>query len=281
MNAFEILVSTSALLAVPVIADRFSIQARHAALATIWAVALAAAVIISALAMCAMALTGLSGSGNGGFSAKHLFPSLPFTGWISFAMISLALVSGVRALLATSSRRRSLAEHLRFAPITHVDQIAVATLPVEEFVAAAIPGPEGYVVVSEGAMDRLTALELRAVVHHEEAHRRLGHHRYLLLARTADRSLWFIPGMRNATKTLRGQLEVAADADACKWVPSLHLKGALHCGAPCPDRATARRLERLGRTSNRRSEIAGLVLCLGLVSSITVFFELSWLGVVA
>lgn len=278
MTAFEILISTTALLAVPVVASHWNIRPRPIAFAAIWSVALTACIMLTTLSMCAAALAGTFSAAGREFSPRHLIPAFPFTGWISLAMVGVTVVTGSRALLGTTRRRNKLTEQLRFADVTHIDEVAVVTLPTEDFVAVAVPGTEGCVLMSEGAIERLSPPELRAVVHHEDAHRRLGHHRHLLLARTADRSLWFVPGMRNATRTLREALELAADADAADAVAPSAVADALRYCAPRVDRCTDQRLGRLDHKATTRCALGGLSLGLVTVSATAVFFELSWLG---
>ncbi len=281
MTGFEILMSTSALLAVPVIASHWRIQPRPVALAAIWSVALTACIVLTTLSMCAAALIGTFGAAGREFSPRHLIPAVPFTGWISLAIITVAVVSGIRAIHGTSRRRRQLVDRLRYADVTHIDEVAVVTLPTEDFVAVAVPGPDGCVLMSEGAIEELSPPELRAVVHHEDAHRRLGHHRHLLLARAADQSLWFVPGMRHATRTLRESLEIAADADAGETVDNRSVAAALRRCAPRTDRMAARRLRRINTDTAAKFALGGLSLGLMAVSAAAVFFELSWLGVMA
>lgn len=54
-----------------------------------------------------------------------------------------------------------------------------------EFIAFAVPGDPGCVVVSRGLLDRLEPRERKVVFAHERAHLRLGHHRYLYASELA------------------------------------------------------------------------------------------------
>ena len=56
------------------------------------------------------------------------------------------------------------------------------------FIAFAVPGDPGCVVVSRGLLDRLEPRERKVVFAHERAHLRLGHHRYLHASEVAAAS---------------------------------------------------------------------------------------------
>ncbi len=281
MTGIEILMATSALLAVPAIASRWKIKPHPVALASVWSVGLAALIVMTTLTICAVALIGwfASGAESMAFSPRHLIPSVPFTGWISLLIITLAFIGGARAFFSALWRRHLLYEQLRFADVTKIDDVAVVTLPTQEFVALAVPGPKGCVLMSQGAIQRLTGPELLAVVHHEEAHRRRGHHRHLLLARAAERALWFVPGMRHATRALRNSLEIVADSDACQAVEASTLRAALVDNASSNDPVAAKRMSLLDQDPSTRSALAALSVGLGLVSVLAVALELSWLGI--
>jgi hypothetical protein len=277
VTVFEIFLSTSALLAVPALASRFKVEPRPVALAAIWSVVLAALIVLTVLTMCAAALLRSVDSSEGGFAPRHLVPAVPFTGWISLVVVALAILSGLSALCATIRRRRALRDHLRYAPMTVIDNVAVATIPTDQFLAVVAPGSGGCVVISSGALQCMSHRAIRAVVHHEESHRRHGHHRHLLLARIIDRSLWFVPGMCRATSALRDSLEDVADADALKLVGAASLEYA-RAGA-CQAASTSGRTIALTPRAGTRMALAALSVGIAIVSSAAVFLEMTWLGI--
>jgi Zn-dependent protease with chaperone function len=141
-------------------------------------------------------------------------PAVPggaITGWT-------AAGAGV-LLLATTRlvRRRSLREQ-RTARVEawlgeheQGDGTEIVFLPTDSLVAYATPGKPPQVVVSHGLVGSLSPAELDAVVHHELAHVRHRHDRYLVLAATVDATLGWLPGMRPSTGALRLGVERWAD----------------------------------------------------------------------
>jgi Zn-dependent protease with chaperone function len=69
-------------------------------------------------------------------------------------------------------------------------------------------------VVSDGLLDTLTAKQLDAVLRHEVAHLRRGHHRCLVVAAVVDHAFASFPPTRRSTATLRLALERSADEEA-------------------------------------------------------------------
>lgn len=86
-------------------------------------------------------------------------------------------------------------------------------VPTDAPLAVAIDGREPLVVISEGVRARLSGPEFNAVVHHEAAHLKHRHQRYLLVAAALER-LVLIPGLRRSTAALRAALERWADEAA-------------------------------------------------------------------
>jgi Zn-dependent protease with chaperone function len=129
---------------------------------------------------------------------------------------SLALTAAL-LIVAYAARRRSrhlqrsaridgwVGEHRRLVEATLV------VLPTDAIVAYATPGSPSQVVVSRGLTRALSPDELDAVVRHELAHLRNGHHRDLVLAGVVDATLGWLPGLRASTAALRLSLERSAD----------------------------------------------------------------------
>ncbi len=276
MTVFEILILTLALLAVPAVAGRFNIDPAPAAIAAIWSVVFASLILLTMLVTCAAALLGSAASTSDGIQARHLIPAFPVSGWISVLILSFAFCSGSSALWKAMRRRRELEANLRYAPVALIDHIVVATLPTDDFLAAAVPGPNGSVVMSQGALRELSRPEIRAIVHHEESHRRHGHHRQMLLARTLERGFCFVPGMRSATRALRDSLERVADADARRIVGTASIGAALQMADSA---GTAMRRDALGAEVGARSGLVALSLSLAILTGVAVLLEMTWLGI--
>ena len=148
MTGVEILLSVSALLALPVIASRWPLEPASLTRAAIWSVVLSGVIVLSTLAICAAALVGTLGpsptDAGHGVSARHLLPA-PFMGWISLTVIAVVLTSGAWSLINTGRCRRQLREQLSYAEVTHIDDVAVVSVPTDNFVATTVPGPNGCV----------------------------------------------------------------------------------------------------------------------------------------
>ena len=72
-------------------------------------------------------------------------------------------------------------------------------------------GRPSQILLTTGLRDALDDDEVDLVCAHEEAHLRFAHGRYLTLAMTVERALWFWPPVRGSVRTLRGALERWAD----------------------------------------------------------------------
>lgn len=94
----------------------------------------------------------------------------------------------------------------------------VVVLPTSHLLAVSVPATRGrglgQIVVSDGLVGLLAPGELDAVVRHEVAHLRHGHHRYLVAAAVVDVAFRWFPLARRSTGTLRVALERWADEEA-------------------------------------------------------------------
>lgn len=232
MRGVEVLLAASGLLLLPVIATSlYRVNPRSMSLLGTTSTAIAAAIVLFTLSVCAgaaiqdLALT--SHNRNGAMPLKHLIPGVPGTGWLSLTAVGIAIIAAIGSINSTTKKRRQMSRHLSLGDRCIIGDIPVVTLATDEFLAAAVPGEEHCVIISRGTRSALSDSELRAVLAHEQAHLNLGHHRHMLLARTLERSLWFVPGMHPALRNLKISLELAADARASEQVGVNALNNAL------------------------------------------------------
>ncbi|ETK36732.1 M56 family metallopeptidase [Microbispora sp. ATCC PTA-5024] len=90
-----------------------------------------------------------------------------------------------------------------------------------------LPARERPIVVTTGALDRLEAAEVEAVLAHERAHLRQRHHLLLMLADALHSALPWLRTLRLAHDILPGLLELAADDSAVRRHGKAPLIGAL------------------------------------------------------
>ena len=126
----------------------------------------------------------------------------------------LGLVALVSVIGGAASAARSLARHhhARRGPIPDGDLLVIET---ETATAFAVPGRHPHVVVSTGMLDLLDADECRAMLAHERAHLRHGHHRFIVAAEAAAA---MVPPLRPAARRVRFATERWADQDAAREV---------------------------------------------------------------
>jgi hypothetical protein len=148
----------------------------------------------------------------------HLSPGGPVA-WSASAVLAGLGASWVLSFLRRSGRARRRAALPRWAAteVLHEDLAGaeVRVAPTLEPVAFAVPGRDRHVVVSE-SVTRLAAPERRAVLAHEGAHLRLGHHRHLLMLGTYQRVWGWVPGVRSVVADHRRSIEQWADLEAAR-----------------------------------------------------------------
>ena len=106
--------------------------------------------------------------------------------------------------LAADGRRRTL----------HLDRVWLLERP--EPAAYCMPGRGFGIVVTRGALDRLTGPELRAVLAHERAHLRGRHHLLVTWTRLLDTAFPGVPLLRAAAREVPELVEWAADDRAAR-----------------------------------------------------------------
>jgi Zn-dependent protease with chaperone function len=138
------------------------------------------------------------------------------------------LVTVISAVVRTARRRSRHLASLSVVARPGADRTVVLDHPV----AAAYCLPAGTVVVTRGALQRLTEPELQAVLAHERAHLRQRHHLLLTGAAACARALPFVPQLRSAGAELPRLVELAADEAAARRCGRNELVAALHKLAP-------------------------------------------------
>lgn len=188
----------------------------------------------------------LLGGGAGEVCQRCLASANPFSGTASSfalpAVIPIVLAAlaalAVAGAVGTELRRRrregrAAAQWLQVAatPAT-VGGHRVLVVQDDAPFAWTLPSRHGGVVVSSGAIAALTGSEMGAVLAHEHAHLRQGHHAVAALAAGLRRTLGWVPYVRSATQALPHYLEIAADAHAQRVAGTPALASALLVLAP-------------------------------------------------
>ncbi|MGA7834227.1 MAG: M56 family metallopeptidase [Acidimicrobiales bacterium] len=141
-----------------------------------------------------------------------------------------------------------------------------------------LPGDGGRVVLSTGAVDILSSVELEAVIAHEVGHRNGRHGSLLVPLQVLSSFVSFLPLARYAPFVMRTYLEMEADDYSRTRVPPKALKTALTKAVlfqPAPigalnvaDGVMARRIERLDTEPARTSRTVALFGAVGVASTV-------------
>jgi Zn-dependent protease with chaperone function len=165
-------------------------------------------------------------------------------------------ISGVSLCVEIVRARRERRRQLEVLDLVAERDARTGAWVLAHSAAAAycLPGRGGRIVLTTTAMSLLRDEELVAVVTHERAHVRQRHDIVLALARAAERSLGWLPGVRGTHEEQRRLVEMIADDAAARRSTRLAVAGALlHLAdgsAPRPalgaaDTVAAQRVERL------------------------------------
>jgi hypothetical protein len=141
-------------------------------------------------------------------------PVPPAIGWVA----AVALAASIARSATTGRRNAAAVGRLRVEPWLGrhrvEDGVDVVTLPCADRLAYAVPGRPDQVVLSDGLLGALDREEAAAVLRHEQAHLRHGHHDALTLARDVESWLGWFPPVRASASALRLGVERWADEDA-------------------------------------------------------------------
>jgi Zn-dependent protease with chaperone function len=137
--------------------------------------------------------------------------------------------------------------------------------------AYCLPGRPGPVVLSSGALRRLDAGQLAAVLAHERAHQAGHHHRLVLLTRVLRVGFPWLPAARLARDAVARLVELAADDTAARSQSRRQVAAALAAlgEAPVPEAtlgaAGVSARERVRRLTTPRQHEGALALLAGLL----------------
>lgn len=149
-------------------------------------------------------------------SAIAGLPVSPAVGLLAAAALGASFVQSVVTRRRNAAARRRLRVEPWLGLHRFDDGVEVVTVPCADRLAYAIPGRPDQVVVSDGLLGALDSDEADAVLRHERAHLRHGHHDALVLARDVESWLgWFRPA-RESVGALRLAVERWADEDASR-----------------------------------------------------------------
>lgn len=209
------------LLALPALSSGGTRRAPAEELAPLAAASLALGALVTEVAFALLALptvlrgvrlSGLANVCEGAFGA--LTVTNPIVGWI--AAVS-AVWLGLRAVQALGQARKA-ARMVRAEPWlgehTARDTFEVVTVPTQQLLAYHVHGDPPQVILSEGLRAALEPADLERVIRHEQAHLRLRHRRYLLVASAVEAAYGWLPPARLSIGRLRTLVENAADESA-------------------------------------------------------------------
>lgn len=194
-----------------------------------------------------LAVSGLHRSWLGGLAALPRavegHPAPGSLGWAGLGLTAVAatwlfavlVVSTSRLLLARRKHRRRLellAEELALGELIPAAGSVAGGLRVrllDHPVAAAycLPGVRPRIVLSQGAIDSLSAGQLTAVLSHEHAHAAGQHDLVILPFRAWRQTFPFLPPARRALAAVELLVEMLADNDASRRCGPAPLRAAL------------------------------------------------------
>ncbi|MET8996255.1 M56 family metallopeptidase [Amycolatopsis sp. NPDC004169] len=212
-------------------------------------------------------------AGHDGFPALDPIAAAGSAAVLGAAVVGLARNGLLRRRHRTVMHRR----HLTALRLTG-DRRPLPTLwlPDDQPIAYSMGGRRPLVVASTGLADRLTGVELRAVLEHERAHVRGHHHLLTGVAEVLGRTLRFVPLMRELPSAMRLLVELAADRTAAARCGTEPLRSALRrvrtTGGPrgalsMAGADTAIRLDHLDATAEPRFT-AGVKAVVGGVAAV-------------
>ena len=143
----------------------------------------------------------VTGHGSVGTVLGHL-------GWITAVLLSARLLYCLAATFGTARRRRRAHSEMLRMLATRDDELGVLVLDHPAPACYCLPGD---VVITTGALERLSAKQLEAVLLHERAHLSGRHHLIIALATAIRRTIPHIRLLAYAEHETRRLVELIAD----------------------------------------------------------------------
>jgi Zn-dependent protease with chaperone function len=169
--------------------------------------------------------------------------------------IGLGLVAGGTVTLVKAVRASVRHRDILTIASTHDERIpGVRVLEHPMAFAYCLPGGTESVVVTTGALERLSDSELAAVVLHERAHQRGRHHLIMLTARALRAGFPWLPAARLGRGAIQRAIELSADDRAARLLGRIEVARALarlgigplpHGGLAATGLAVSERIRRL------------------------------------
>jgi hypothetical protein len=132
---------------------------------------------------------------------------------LSLAMDIVVLFIGTLFVVARRAWDRRGEQRAVLDLVTELDQGPAGVHVIEHAqpMAYYLPGDGGRVVLSTGTLELLSAVEVEAIVAHEQGHRQGHHGHFLVPLQTLASFVGFLPLSRRAPMVMRGYLEMIAD----------------------------------------------------------------------
>jgi hypothetical protein len=214
-------------------------------------------------------------------ACMQLVPSVAVSGVVVLAVLGLAgvvLARGARACTGVLAAQRRLRGERCVVRIDESGPIAFCVIAdaAPQAFCGGLLRPRIY--VSQGALDALPERELRAVLAHEEHHRRRRDPLRLSAGAVVAEAFFFVPAPRRLLERYRTIAELAADDAAVRSTDRSTLARALlRFAAPGPSGAVGVAPERVDQLLGERARwdlpvlvLAGSLLVLGLLVAIAV-----------
>jgi len=176
-------------------------------------------------------------------AAVHDATSSPRQGWVKAVGLAASAAVSMRACWcvaggAVAGYRRRL-RHARLLQMIARPAPELGAVVVDHSapVAYCLPGRVRQTVVSRGALEVLSPVELAAVLAHERAHLRARHHLALAPMQALARAFPRVPVLQAAARELPGLLEMCADDAAARRHGPAAVAGALRSLSSMPSPA--------------------------------------------
>jgi Zn-dependent protease with chaperone function len=150
-----------------------------------------------------------------------------FVGLATLALLGIRLPTAWWQMTMTGGRvRRRQLEMLQLVGTVRAD-LDATVVPAPDPAAYLVPGRHPHIVVTTGALYRLTPSELAAVLAHERAHATGRHHRLRAAAGLLHRAFPRVPAFAHASRQVDRLVELCADDAAVRRQGPLPLARAL------------------------------------------------------